>query len=119
MNDRNKTRFWLFLMALFVLGGWSRAAPGQSTASPIPEFTGARVSVSGVPDHYGPVRDEIAELERSSPQTYYVAIVRSTGIGARSTRPYLERMVEQWESQALRHEVAFDRKRGVILLVAI
>jgi hypothetical protein len=77
------------------------------------------VYVSGVPDQYGPVREEIAGLERSSPQTYYVVVVRSTGVGPQSTRPYLDRMVDQWESQARRRGLAFDKARCVIVLVAI
>jgi hypothetical protein len=109
------------LTALVILCGGSGRALGQGSdsASPLPEFTGARVYVSGVPDVYGPVRDEIASLEHSSPQTYYVVVVRSTGIGPKSTRPYLERMVENWETQARRKALAFDKARCVIILVAI
>jgi len=107
------------LTTLLAGGGVPRLATGQENPSPIPEFTGARVSVSGVPDEYGPLREDIARLEGSAPQTYYVAIVRSTGAGPKTTRPYLERMVEQWETQAGRRGIAFDKKRSVIILVAI
>jgi hypothetical protein len=107
------------LVTLLTAGGWPRAAEAQSSSSPTPEFTGAKVYVSGVPDEYGPLREDIARLERSAPQTYYVVVVRSTGSGRKSTRTYLERMVDQWESQARRRGIPFDKQRSVIILLAI
>jgi hypothetical protein len=119
MSDLRTVVRAAILTSLVVLGGWTGSAVGQGSPSPIPAFTGARVYVSGVPDRYEPVRDEIATLERSSPQTYYVVVVRSTGNGSRSTRPYLERMVDQWETTARTRGITFDKKRAVILLVAL
>ena len=107
------------LVSLLTAGGWPRAAEAQGNPSPPPEFTGARVYVSGVPDEYGPLREDIARLERSAPQTYYVVVVRSTGPGKKSTRTYLERMVDQWESQSRRTGIPFDKQRSVTILLAI
>ena len=61
--------------------------PGPCT---IPELTSERVYVIGVDDEYRSLRDEIARLERTSPQTYYVVILRSAGPGRRATRDFLE-----------------------------
>jgi uncharacterized membrane protein YgcG len=105
------------LVALLATFGWS-VASAQDDPSPIPEFTGARVYVSGVRDEFDVLREDISRLERSSPQTYYVCVIRSSGPDKRSTRTYLERMVEQWESQARRRGVKFDKERSVIILVA-
>src|SRR5262249_37412212 len=75
----------LILLLVLVAVGRPRPAEAQGQASPIPAFTGERVYVSGVADEYGPLRDDIARLERTSPQTYYVVVVRSTGADKRST----------------------------------
>ena len=48
-----------------------------------------------------------------------MAVVRSTGAGPKSTRTYLEQMVESWESQGRRGGATFDKKRAVIILLAI
>ncbi len=107
-----------FLVLWFLAWGQSRVV-AQSSPSPIPEFTGARVYVSGVADEYSSLRDDIARLERSSSQTYYVAVVRFAGPGKKATRSYLEQMIAQWESQSRKRGVPFDEKRSVIVLLTI
>lgn len=99
--------------------GWPSPAAAQGDRSPIPEFTGARVYTSGVTDEFGPLRDDIARIEKSSPQTYYVVVVRSTGPGNHSIRAYLEQMIDRWESQARRAKLPFDEKRAVVILSGI
>src|SRR5262245_61181366 len=98
------------LVSLVGVGGYPPRAVAQAGRSPIPEFTGARVYVSGVPDEFDPVRETISRIEGSSPQTYYVVVVRSTGPDKKSVRPYLERMIDQWETQARRGKHALDEK---------
>ena len=59
---------------------------GQATAqerTPIPEYTGDRVYIVDVPGSYQSLNETIKQLERSSPQSYFVVVVRSAGHGAR------------------------------------
>ena len=109
-------RVWLLLCISVAL--WPRASEAQVRA-PIPELTSERVYVIGVDDAYRSLRDEIAQLERASPQTYYVVILRSAGPGRRATRDYLEALVGRWEDQARQERLKFDRRRSVIIVVDI
>ena len=109
-------RVWLLLCISVAL--WPRASDAQVRA-PIPELTSERVYVIGVDDEYRSLRDEIAQLERTSPQTYYVVILRSAGPGRRATRDYLETLVGRWEDQARQKRLKFDRRRSVIIGVDI
>src|SRR5512135_1071029 len=109
-------RVWLLLCISVAL--WPRASEAQVRA-PIPELTSERVYVIGVDDGYRSLRDEIARLERTSPQTYYVVILRSAGPGRRATRDYLEALIERWEDQARQKRLKFDRRRSVIIVVDI
>ncbi|MBV8317031.1 MAG: TPM domain-containing protein [Planctomycetaceae bacterium] len=109
-------RVWLLLCISVAL--WPRASEAQVRA-PIPELTSERVYVIGVDDEYRSLRDEIAHLERASPQTYYVVILRSAGPGRRATHDYLEALVERWEDQARQKGLKFDRRRSVIIVVDI
>jgi uncharacterized membrane protein YgcG len=109
-------RVWLLLCISVAL--WPRASEAQVRA-PIPELTSERVYVIGVDDEYRSLRDEIARLERTSPQTYYVVILRSAGPGRRATRDYLDALVGRWEDQARQKRLKFDRRRSVIIGVDI
>ena len=109
-------RVWLLLCISVAL--WPRASEAQVRA-PIPELTSERVYVIGVDDEYRSLRDEIAHLERASPQTYYVVILRSAGPGPRATHDYREALVERWEDQARQKRLKFDRRRSVIIVVDI
>src|SRR5262249_7334741 len=107
------------LWVLVVLCGWTSSAISQ-TRPPIPSFDrDQHVYVVDVPDQFGPLRDDITRLERTSPQTYYVVVVRSTGPGRSATRDYLDSLVEQWKSQARRQNATFDTKRSVVIVLAI
>src|SRR4051794_38334298 len=57
------------LVFLLAATGWPRPGSAQGDRSAIPEFTGNRVVCSEVPDIYGPLREDIARIERTSPQT--------------------------------------------------
>lgn len=108
---------WAPLLALaFLLG--PPPAPAQD-APPIPDLGREHVYALGVPDEYGPLRDEIARLERDSPQRYYVVVLRSAGPGDNATRDYLDRLVERWQAQAQAGGAPFDRARSVVIVVAI
>ena len=72
-----------FVAGLFFLIGISASAQQKT---PIPSFTGERVIVADVPDRYGVLADQIKRLEKSSPQSYYVVVVKSTGTGPSATR---------------------------------
>ena len=68
-----------------------RSAHAQQK-TPIPTFTGERVIVAGVPDRYDALAGQIARLEKSSPQSYYVVVVKSTGTGSSATRGLCRRI---------------------------
>ena len=100
---------WWSLALMTAIG--SSASLAQVTA-PIPPLSEDRVYAVGVPDEYGALRDEIARLERESPQTYRVVVLRSAGSGRRAIRDYLDALVERWEEQARRGPATFDRRAG-------
>ena len=53
---------------------------------PSPPLTGKRVYVEkGVTDSFDGLESQIAKLEQSSPQTYYVVVVRLSGTGPMAT----------------------------------
>jgi hypothetical protein len=106
------------LCVLLALGSVTGPA-GAQTSSPIPEFTGESVYVVGVPDQYGPLREDVKRLERTSPQKYYVVVLRTAGPGRNATRSYLTATVEAWESQARHKQIPFDTRRAVIIILAI
>ena len=87
--------------------------------TPIPAFTGERVVVADVPDRYGTLVDQIKQLEKTSPQSYYVVVVKSTGTGPEATRLYADELFENWQRQRANRGQSFDPKRSVIIVVAL
>ena len=87
--------------------------------TPIPAFTGERVVVADVPDRYGVLVDQIKQLEKTSPQSYYVVVVKSTGTGPEATRLYADELFENWQRQRANRGQSFDPKRSVIIVVAL
>ena len=75
--------------------------------------------MAGVPDRYDGLADQIKRLERSSPQTYYVVVVKSTGPGESATKDYADELFDTWRSQASRRGLSFDPERSVIIVVAL
>jgi hypothetical protein len=106
----------LVVMAGMTIGARRAEAQGRSR---IPDFSGEHVYAVDSPDQYGPLREDITRLERDSPQTYYVVVIRSAGTGRKATREYLEALVERWESQAAARKIPFDKKRSVIIVLAL
>ncbi|HEX3449944.1 MAG TPA: hypothetical protein VHS97_16940, partial [Isosphaeraceae bacterium] len=87
--------------------------------TPVPSFTGERVIVADVPDRYGVLADQIKRLEKSSPQSYYVVVVKSTGTGPWATRLYADELLESWERQRSKRSQSFDPDRSVVIVVAL
>ena len=91
---------------------------GHSRRPPIPPFTGERVIVAGVPDQYASLAGQIARLEKASPQSYYVVVVKSTGTGSSATRDYADRTVRKLAKAAIaarpivRPREVGDHRRG-------
>jgi hypothetical protein len=104
--------------AAFLFFGIGVAARAQEK-TPIPVFTGERVIVKGVPDQYRAVADQITRLEKSSPQSYYVVVVKSTGQGSSATRDYADEVFETWSQQASHRGRSFDPERSVVTIVAL
>jgi hypothetical protein len=84
--------------------------------TPIPDFTGKRVIVAGVPDQYSAIASQIARLEKGSPQSYFVVIVNSTGEGASATRDYADQLFDKWRTQGSGRRPSFHANRSVIVV---
>jgi uncharacterized membrane protein YgcG len=107
----------LAVIAGLALSTGSGAAAQEKT--PFPSLSDQRVYVAGVPDRYGGLADQITRLERSSPQTYYVVVVKSTGPGQNATFRYAEDLFDVWRSQASQRGKTFDPERSVIIVVGL
>ena len=104
----------LIILCLVVAAG---TACGQSE---MPEFTGERVTFSGVDSAaWQSLPAVITDLEKTGKQTYYVVVVQSTGDGAAATRDYTDRLYEHWIQQAARNNLPLDKERSVLVLLAI
>ena len=69
----------LFTELALLAGSTGEVAAQERT--PFPEYTGDRLYVKDVPDSYQSLKETIKQLERSSPQSYFVVVVRSAGTG--------------------------------------
>jgi hypothetical protein len=98
---------------------WVGSTAWAQQKPPIPSFTGERVIVVGVPDQYRALAGQIARLEKASPQSYYVVIMKSTGRGTSATREFADELVENWRQQRSRRGRSFDPERSVIVVVAL
>ncbi len=97
---------------------FAAATAAAQEPTPIPDFTGDRVRVAGVPDSYGPLRDDVRRLEGSSGRTYYV-VVASSGPGANATKVYTDRLRAAWERQAADRALKLDPDRSVLIVLAV
>jgi len=105
------------VIAGLVLSMGSAALAQEKT--PFPPLSDQRVYVAGVPDRYDGLAGQIKRLERSSPQTYYVVVVKSTGRGQSATFQYAEDLFDAWQSQASKRGRSFDAERSVVIVVAL
>ena len=105
-----------FVAGLFFSIGISASAQQKT---PIPSFTGERVVVADVPDRYGVLADQIKRLEKSSPQSYYVVVVKSTGTGPLATSLYANELLDSWQQQGSKRRQPFDPDRSVVIVVAL
>jgi uncharacterized membrane protein YgcG len=94
-------------------------AANAQEKTPFPALSDKRVYVAGVPDRYSSLESQINQLERSSPQTYYVVVVKGTGPGENATKNYATELFELWRSQAAKTGRAFDSDRSVLIVLAI
>jgi hypothetical protein len=109
-------------LVLFTALGTVAGGAGRTTAqerTPIPAYTGERVYLNDVPGAYATVNKAIKELERSSPQTYFVVVIRSAGGRAEAATKYVDELYDTWRSQAQSRGLKLDPERSVITLVAI
>jgi len=108
-------RLAAFACLFFLIGVTSRA----QEKTPIPSYTGERVIVTDVPDRYGVLADQITRLEKASPQSYYVVVVKSTGQGSSATREYADELYSTWRTQGANRGRSFDPERSVVVVVAL
>ncbi len=110
-------------MAL-ALGTAMAGLPAEARAReqvPIPRFDGSHVHLGrGVPDTYQVVRERIDALARAATPSYYVVVVRSSGVrSSTTTTDYANALDETWRAQAAADRRPFDADRSVIVVVAI
>ena len=118
VDPRDRILILILLAELVFLAGSARPAAAQER-TPIPEYTGDRVYIKDVPDVYQFVHKTIKELERSSPQSYFVVVVKSAGSGPDPATRYVDELYETWRDQARAKGLKLDPQRSVITLVAI
>src|SRR5260370_11200435 len=105
------------VIAGLVLSVGSAAHAQEKT--PFPALSDKRVYAAGVPDRYQGLAAQINRLERSSPQTYYIVVVKWSGSGESATREYAENLFDLWQSQASKSRRSFDPDRSVLIVVAL
>ena len=89
---------WIILSACVGFSWHSTAIAQEKT--PFPALSDKRVYVAGVPDRYQSLEAQIKQLERSSPQTYYVVVVKGAGPGEKAATRYAKDLLKHWRSQA-------------------
>ena len=62
---------------------------------------------------------QITRLEKSSPQSYYVVVVKSSGTGRAATGEFADDLVDVWSTQKVKRERSFDADRSVVIVVAL
>ena len=97
---------------------WGSTALAQER-TPFPAFSDKHVYVSGVPDRYQAIESQINQLERSSPQTYYVVVVKKAGSGPKAAIQYAEELFDRWRSEAARSRRAFNADRSILIVLAV
>ncbi len=106
------------LSAIAVVACVATVARGAER-TPYPAFSGDRVYVAGVPDRFDGLTDQIKRLEKTSPQTYYVAVVKSFGDGQHAAQDYVDELFRVWRGQASLRGLKLDPDRSVIVAVAL
>ena len=88
--------------------------------SPIPTYTGRRVSVSDVSRaDWAPLEAFISQVEADSRQTYFVVVVRSSGSGSRATVTYTDRLYAEWQKQSASGGQKLETRRAMIIVLAM
>jgi hypothetical protein len=87
--------------------------------TPVPAFTGDHLYVADVAERFDGVAAQIARLEKSSHQTYYVVVVRSFGPGPNAAADYVDALYRTWRGQASAQGLRLDPERSVIIALAI
>jgi hypothetical protein len=102
-------------VALIALGVMLAGSPSRAQdKTPVPAFNGNRVYVAGVPDRYQSLAGQIVDLEKSSRQTYYVVVVKSTG---KNAADYVDSVYETWRDQATARRLSLDPERSVVVVM--
>ena len=108
---------WAIVIACVGLPWHSSAIAQEKT--PFPALSDKRVYVAGVPDRYQALEPQIKGLERSSPQTYYVVVVKRSGDGEKAATRYAEELLEHWRTQAARSRRSFETDRAVLIVLDV
>lgn len=106
---------WVCLTAALLL---SNAAPVQAE-TPIPKFKGDSVTVAGVADDYRSVRDAIEELEKTSSQRFFVAIVQDSGPNVSAHEAYCRDLLSRWTKQGDSYAKQIAGPRNIVVVASL
>ncbi len=109
------------LVVAFTTATAVATATGMQRATPYPELAPEkRVYTAGVDESFDSLRPLIRELEETSPETYYVVVVESSGSGDQATRRYVDELHARWRKAASRDDsLELDPDRAILVLLAI
>lgn len=103
-----------------LLGMFGLTSRAQSVhKTPLPEFTGQRLTVSEVPDRYPDVAKKIEQVEKATGASFYVVVIRTSGRGENSTRTYVDDLFRAWSRNPAGRSAKFDPERSVLIVVAL
>jgi uncharacterized membrane protein YgcG len=109
---------WAIVFVAYVGLPWHSTAIAQEK-TPFPALSDKRVYVAGVPDRYQALEAQIKKLEQSSPQTYYVVVVKRTGDGKKAATRYAEELLDHWRNQAAKSRRSFETDRAVLIVLDV
>ena len=107
----NRLALWVTLATLFFSLPSLAQAPVRTT--PLPPFTGDKViQISGIEGNFESVIGTIADVEKTSQQSYWVVIIRSAGPGNWATRDYANQLAQKWKPH-------IDIERSVVIVLCV
>src|SRR5262249_44551956 len=112
-------RFGSAIFITCVACSCSRAVLAQEK-TPFPALSDKRVYVEGVAAKpFQSLEEQINQLERSSPQTYYAVVVKYAGPGEKAAIRYAEDLFARWRTPDQKSGRSIDPDRSVLIVLAV
>jgi len=109
---------WILLSATTLAIVTGMADARVVTRTPLPEFTGRKVTVMEVPDRYAEIVTKAEQVEKATGVPVYVTVIRSSGRGDNATRTYVDDLFRSW-SKSSAGTAKFDPEKSVLVVVAL